>query len=217
MKVLFIFIAALFFISCSGEASRDGRDHSSMNHNSTTTNAVDHSQMDHGSMDHSKMVSSPGAKDAPQELQFIDTMIAHHKGAIEMAKLVNGRTENATLKKFADGIINAQDREVTEMMRWRGKWFEGKPAAINMDFPGMQEGMGGMDMSKLTAAKGPEFDLEFISQMIPHHQGAIKMADALKAGKQYGDLTNLAAVIKKDQSAEIEQMKKWQTEWAKTP
>ncbi len=217
MKLVSLFIVALLFIGCSSAENHDGHDHSTMNHNSMNANTVDHSQMDHGSMDHSKMESSPGSKDAPQELQFIDTMIAHHKGAIEMAKLADGRTENAILKKFAEGIVNAQDREVTEMMRWRARWFDGKPAAINMEYPGMIEGMGGMDMAKLKAAKGTEFDLEFIRQMIPHHEGAIKMADALKAGKLYSDLTNLAATIKKDQSGEIEQMKKWQTEWSQKP
>lgn len=169
--------------------------------------------MDHSTMDHSKMESSPGAAEAPQELQFIDTMIAHHQGAVEMAKLAEGRTENKQFQTFADGIINAQDREITEMRRWRAKWFDGKPAAVNMDFPGMQEGMSGMDMKKLIGLKGVEFDLEFIRQMIPHHEGALKMAEGLKAGKEYGDLSKLAETIKKDQTLEIEQMKKWQAEW----
>ena len=217
MKFVPIFLVALLFVGCLSTENQEGRDHSTIDHNSTNNTAVDHSEMDHGSMDHSKMESSPGAKDAPQELQFIDSMIAHHKGAIEMAKLANGRTENEVLKKFAEGIVNAQDREVTEMMRWRARWFDGKSAAINMEFPGMQEGMGGMDMAKLKILQGTEFDLEFIRQMIPHHDGAIKMAEGLKAGKRYSDLTNLAATIKKDQSGEIEQMKKWQTEWSQKP
>lgn len=164
-------------------------------------------------MDHSKMESSPGAAEAPQELQFIDTMIAHHQGAVDMAKLADGRTENKQFQTFADGIINAQEREITEMRRWRTKWFDGKAAAVNMSFPGMQEGMTGMDMQKLKFLKGVEFDLEFIRQMITHHEGALKMAEALKAGKQYNDLSSLAETIKKDQAVEIEQMKKWQAEW----
>lgn len=210
MRVFVITIAIIFAVSCSQHSANDGHGHG---HSSNSAANVDHSTMDHSTMDHSKMESSPGAAEAPQELQFIDTMIAHHQGAVEMAKLAKGRTENKQFQTFADGIINAQEREVTEMRRWRTKWFDGKPAAVNMDFPGMQEGMSGMDMKKLAGLKGVEFDLEFIRQMIPHHEGALKMAEALKAGKEYGDLSKLAETIKKDQTLEIEQMKKWQAEW----
>ncbi|QYU68118.1 DUF305 domain-containing protein [Leptolyngbya sp. 15MV] len=77
--------------------------------------------------------------------------------------------------------------------------------------------MDDMDLKKLGGLKGSEFDLEFIRQMIPHHEGAVKMAAALKARKEFGDLKKLAETIKKDQTGEITQMRKWQAEWEKKP
>ena len=47
----------------------------------------DHTKINHGVMDDSKMESSPGAAEAPQTLQFIDTMTANHQGAINIALL----------------------------------------------------------------------------------------------------------------------------------
>jgi uncharacterized protein (DUF305 family) len=185
----------------------------------TTNQAIDHSQMDHSdhdAMDHSAMASSPGAAQAPLELQFIDTMIAHHQGAVDMAKLVDGRTENRQMQTFADGIINAQEREIAEMTRIRSKRFANNPPALNMDFPGMREGMGGMDMKKLGTLSGTEFDIEFATQMIPHHKGAIAMSNALLAGVLDPELRKLAETIIKDQTAEIDQMQKWISEW-RTP
>jgi uncharacterized protein (DUF305 family) len=206
MKIVLVFCVIAFSISCS-ESTRET---APVNHSD-----VDHSKMDHGSMDHSTMESSPGAANAPIELQFIDTMIAHHRGAIDMAKLADGRTENRQLKSFAEGIINAQDREITVMSGWRTNWFGEKPAAVNMDFPGMRQGMNDMNISKLTTLKGVEFDLEFVRQMKSHHEGAVTMANELKSGDSYKELKQLAETIIKDQTGEIEQMNKWQAEWSK--
>src|SRR3546814_6489665 len=64
---------------------------------------------------------------------------------------------------------------------WRDRWFAEKGKAVNMDFPGMRNSMGGMDMKKLESLNGNDFDLEFLRQMIAHHEGAVNMAkDAQK-------------------------------------
>src|ERR1044071_7971328 len=131
-------------------------------------------------MNHSKMDSSPGATNAPYELQFLDTMIVHHVGAIDAAQLVATRAQHNELTELAKAIIADQQREVAEMKQWRAEWFGESQPAINMDLPGMRDGMKDMDLSKLDALKENDFDLEFIRQMIPHHEGAVNLAnDAL--------------------------------------
>ena len=161
------------------------------------------------------MESSPGAADAPHALQFIDTMIAHHEGAIDMAQLVKTRTNRDEMKKLAQNIIDEQRREIADMQAWRKDWFGDAKRAINMDFPGMRIGMGGMDYVKLAGLKSNEFDVEFIKQMIPHHEGAIEMAKALKADdEKYAELRNMAEAVIETQSAEIERMKGWLGAWS---
>ncbi|MGQ0543354.1 MAG: DUF305 domain-containing protein [Blastocatellia bacterium] len=206
MKIVLITFVFVFFTSCSSSSTES-------NHAANGNSTADHSRMDHSKMDHAKMESSPGAAEAPLELQFIDTMIVHHQGAVDMAKLAVTRAENPQLKKFAQGIVSAQEREIAEMTRWRAKWFGEKPTAINMDFPGMLEGMSNMDVKKLEKLSGKPFDLEFIQQMIPHHEGAVTMAKQIKDTDSYAELKKLAEAVIKDQSGEIEQMKKWQAEW----
>lgn len=207
MKILLITLVFVFFTSCSSHLTES-------NHAANGNAEADHSRMDHSKMDHAKMVSSAGAAEAQLELQFIDTMMVHHQGAVDMAKLAATRAQNPQLKKFAEGIISAQEREIAEMTRWRAKWFGEKPKAINMDFPGMREGMSGMDVKKLETLSGKPFDLEFLKQMIPHHEGAVTMAKQIKDADSYAELKKLAEAITKDQSGEIEQMKKWLAEWA---
>ncbi len=211
---IFLFFAFLVAGCGSQTATNDTGpvDHSNMDHST-----VDHSASDHGSMDHAKLESSPGAADAPLELQFIDSMIAHHDGAIEMAKLGTTRAGRPEMKKFMDAIIADQDRETTQMIRWRGDWHRDEKPAINMDFPGMREGMNGMDMEKLGSLSGNDFDSEFARQMIRHHEGAVMMSnyvlEATGGNAPRKELKQLAEAIVKAQTGEIEQMKKWLGEW----
>lgn len=45
---------------------------------------------------------------------FLEAMIAHHKGAIDMASMLNG-SKNAEAKKLAKDIVLAQSGEITKM------------------------------------------------------------------------------------------------------
>lgn len=206
MKFLTILVLALFLNACERPPAGN-TDHS----------AHDHTNANHGTMDHSKMESSPGAAEAPQALQFIDTMIAHHQGAVDMALLVNTRSSRPEMKEFAQKIADEQRKEITQMQAMRANWFSESKPAINMDFPGMSAGMHGMDMTKLNALKANEFDAEFIRQMIPHHEGAVEMAKALKSDEKYAELKTLADKMIADQTAEIAQMNKWLAEWGTAP
>ncbi len=55
----------------------------------------------------------------PFDLAFIDSMIPHHASAIEMASTANMRSENPEIKRLARGIIDAQSREIGEMIELR--------------------------------------------------------------------------------------------------
>ncbi len=54
---------------------------------------------------------------------FLDDMITHHQGAVDMAKLLKEGTVRPELKKFADDIITAQTGEITQMKEWNTEWF----------------------------------------------------------------------------------------------
>ena len=208
--------ALLGMSSCGTQPAADrANDHSAHNNstpdrananvNNSATGTADH---EHG-MDHSRMQSSAGASSAPFELQFLDSMIAHHQGAVEMAVLAEARAERVEVRELAASIVDEQEREIAKMAEWRNSWYDGKPEAINMEFPGMARGMEQMDTKKLESLKGSAFDTEFLRQMIPHHEGAIEMARALKNGKARAEVRELADDIVAAQEAEINQMREW--------
>jgi uncharacterized protein (DUF305 family) len=54
---------------------------------------------------------------------FLDEMIVHHEGAIEMATILLAGTKRPELIKLGNDIIVAQTREVQMMKEWRSQWF----------------------------------------------------------------------------------------------
>ena len=216
--VVILIVSALFIGCTSGgrpsNADHSGHDMSANTNSSARTATVDHNAMGHGdATNHSAMQSSPGAASAPYDLQFVDTMTAHHQGAVEMAMLAETRGQHPELKQLAANIVADQEREIAKMSKWRERLFAEKPKATNMALPGMTRGMGGMDLKKLEALKGNEFDLEFLRQMIPHHEGAVEMAKDLQKQDSYAELKELASVIVKSQESEIQQMRDWLSKW----
>jgi uncharacterized protein (DUF305 family) len=166
----------------------------------------------------SDMKSSPNAASQPYDLQFLDTMSAHHQSAIDMAKMVGGKTDNAELKAFAAKIIADQNKEIAQMKEWREKWYAGKPMAMNMEMPGMNDSMKmmmGDGMKKMEAATGKDFDIHFLDMMTPHHQGATVMAKEALTKAEHPEIKTLANQIIKAQEAEIKQMNDWKAKWSK--
>ena len=116
MKTNFCYGAILAFavvgFGCGG-STNNNTSHAGMNHNSNT--AVDHSKMDHGGTDHSMMQSSPNAASAPYDLQFLDTMIVHHQGAVDMAVPCGAKAQHGEIKTLCADIITSQQKEIAEM------------------------------------------------------------------------------------------------------
>lgn len=151
---------------------------------------------------------------------FIEEMIPHHQGAIDMAKLALEKAKNPLVKTLANNIIDSQNKEIVQMKQWYQEWF-GKEYPLDSDsmMGGMNHGtsmgmhMSGMegDMEKLKASTN--FDLEFITQMIPHHEMAVMMARMLDVSTNRTEMNKFANEIINAQTKEIDMMKQWQKDW----
>ena len=154
----------------------------------------------------------------PYDLQFIDAMVVHHQAAIDMSLPADTSALRPELRDFARKVVADQSREVELMKGWRELWYPGKPqTATIMGMPGMASSMQGMDARHMQGLKGDAFDRMYVDMMIPHHQGAVVMAEAALTKSQRPEVRSLARQIVGAQSAEIEMLNQWKANWASSP
>jgi uncharacterized protein (DUF305 family) len=84
---------------------------------STSMPGMDHSGHGSGSgmMTDADMKMLEQAKGAAFDKMWLEMMIKHHEGAVAMAKTELQKGSNADAKKLAQEIIDAQQKEITEM------------------------------------------------------------------------------------------------------
>ena len=145
----------------------------------------------------------------PTDAAFVNDMIPHHETAVEMAELAQERAEHPELRKMADDIIAAQNREIETMQSVEDDLGD---AHADGHMSG-DEHMRGMDSDMSMLRTAEEFDRAFIDMMIPHHEGAIRMAREELADGESPAIRDLAEDIVSAQEREIEQMRKWRAAW----
>jgi uncharacterized protein (DUF305 family) len=143
--------------------------------------------------------------DAPYDALFIDSMIVHHQGAIDMANQALKEATKPEIKTLAENIIKAQEAEIAQMKEWRQAWYSDLAETA-----GMEMDMGTMEVSTDTSRP---FDQRFIEAMIPHHEGAIGMAKDAQQKAEHQEIKKLADAIITAQEAEIAQMNQWLKDW----
>ena len=147
------------------------------------------------------------------DVTFMRDMIHHHDQAVQMAELVKDRTNLPELVAVAGRINASQADEIAFMQNWLRERGESVPDASmhrGMDMKGTMVGMASpADMARLATLKGSDFDRLFLTLMIAHHDGALKMVDALvkKPGSAYDPvLFQFTTDVKNGQKAEINRM-----------
>lgn len=58
----------------------------------------------------------------PYDERFLTAMIAHHRGAIQMAETIKGTATHAEITAFATKVITDQTAEITTMETWLKEW-----------------------------------------------------------------------------------------------
>lgn len=164
----------------------------------------------HGSAMGTPVQIPPGARFTEADVRFMQGMIAHHGQAIHMARLATARGASPRLLRFAQKIAQSQAAEIRLMQEWlvaNGQMAPDSGAWRGMTMPGM---LTPAQLVALEAARGAEFDAQFLVRMIQHHEGALRMvADLLATPRaaQDVDVSVLANDVETTQTAEIALMR----------
>ena len=162
---------------------------------------------------HQHMEGMPALKPIPTgamytaaDVHFMQGMIAHHGQAIHMSRLAAARGASPRVLRFAIKIDQSQEVEIRQMQEWLREKGQAAPEAESwrtMSMPGM---LTAEQLARLDSAKGREFDREFLTLMIQHHQGALRMVADLFATPRAAQDVNVsvfATDVEVTQTAEI--------------
>lgn len=147
------------------------------------------------------------------EAGFVRDMSVHHAQAVRMAEAVRDRTEDPAIRVLATDVVLTQQAEIGQMRGWLEVW--GLPASSSeppmawMGHPttGPMPGMATPeDLARLHQVSAEEADEQFLRLMIPHHQAAIPMAEAVLERTDRPEVRRLAQKIVTSQQAEIRGM-----------
>ncbi|WP_235401484.1 DUF305 domain-containing protein [Rubrobacter aplysinae] len=154
----------------------------------------------------------PGENSA--EAGFARDMSAHHAQAVEMAQIVQENTDDPEVTNLATDITLTQQSQIGRMQGWLSLW--GLPlsgsgermAWMGSEMDGRMPGMASSEkLNELRNAEGEEAERLFLQLMIPHHEAAIPMAEAVMERSDKRTVTELAQAIIASQRAEIQTMR----------
>jgi uncharacterized protein (DUF305 family) len=156
---------------------------------------------------------------------FTAMMIPHHEGAIEMAQAELQHGRNQKLLRISQEIVVEQLQEIAAMRlaigepaspTWVTNGVHDAPAGAPShkanpggDAPFVSRLSAAMDKMMTAMAVKPmgDVDRDFVAMMVPHHQGAIDMAQAELQYGQNPQLKTIAQEIIVDQIQEIALMR----------
>ena len=176
--------------------------------------------MDHSDMGHGEEMGSGDMAQMSREMvmpngeysdkAFIDAMVPHHEGAVEMAEVALENAEHPEIRNVAEDIVSSQRAEIRMFGEIRREKYGSAEGQMEMDEMDMQA-MGMSDPEEL--AQADPFDKAFINDMIPHHESAIAMAEVAREKTDDPEIREIAEDIVTAQEREIAQMKEWRKEW----
>jgi len=169
-------------------------------------------------MDHQRMAGMDMPVTIPKDalyteadVRFMQGMIAHHAQAIYMSRMATAHGATPRVLKFANKIDQSQQAEIRLMQEWLRANDQIAPdtsAWRHMTMPGM---LTAQQLTELDSAKGPAFDRTFLTLMIQHHEGALRMVKDLFANPRAAqdvDVSVFANDVQTVQTAEIGAMER---------
>lgn len=140
---------------------------------------------------------------------FIVCMIPHHQAAIYMCENLLQYTNYAPLIRISDNIIKMQTKGIEQM-----KYILSTTSGYINSMQNVKNYMNeyliitkDMVNKMRNSLRSQNINLNFTSEMIPHHEGAIEMCNNLLKYRIDPRLKNVALSIIKEQSNGVEELK----------
>lgn len=132
---------------------------------------------------------------------FLRMMSDHHKGLIAMAHPTIESKENLSVKPDARQLDKKQDAELEKMITMLDKQY-------NDDYTPKIIPDNQQMVDELKGKSGKDYSRTFLTNVIKHHEQAIKMIDDYLPKAKNAQLKSMAEKMKTDQTQEIAKFQK---------
>ncbi len=140
---------------------------------------------------------------------FVAMMVPHHQGAIDMAEAELSYGHNELLRRLAQEIIVTQQEEIAEMrLALVSAAASLSTGSVEASFLAKTDAAMARMMAGMKIKPSNDVDRDFVAMMVPHHQGAIDMAEAELSYGHSEPLRGLAQEIIATQEQEIAVMRR---------
>lgn len=140
-----------------------------------------------------------GRPDRTLDLRYINAMIAHHRGAILLAKQAE-QSERAEVKDLALAIQKGEPVLIEELYRWKRDWYRDRRLVPDP----LVAKLGDYDAT---------FDLRFLNALIAHHESGILMTKEVRLKSSRNAVLDNADAVETFLSGGLVMLKGWRSEW----
>lgn len=143
---------------------------------------------------------SLGRADRTFDLRYINTMIAHHRGAMLLAEQLGKNTTRPELKGLSENILKDEPKAIDELYAWKKEWYGDTkivrdPVVANL------------------GPAGDSFDLRFLNAIIAHHEAGIEMTKETRLKSSRAEILNNADAVEAFLSNGLQTLKGLRSTW----
>jgi len=155
-----------------------------------------------------------GMEEAPKtgdpSLDFLYEMIPHHEAAVSMSENIMKYGHNEQVKQLAANIIRDQLEGIGKMEALKEK-IKMNPQVNMQAEEAYLKAYNNIYKTMITAMQDAKptgnIDKDFLEEMIPHHEGAIKMSQNIMKYTQNNELKTILQNIITTQQKQLTEMK----------
>lgn len=140
-----------------------------------------------------------GTADRLVDLRYVNAMIAHHRGAMLLAKQAEQSTRPEILS-LAAAIQKDEPKLIDELYQWKREWYRD---ARKVKDP----------LSVRIGAYDEKLDLRFLNALIAHHEAGISMTQEIRTKSSRTEVLNNADAVENFLKTTLVTLKEWRNAW----
>lgn len=140
-----------------------------------------------------------GAADRLVDLRYLNAMIAHHRGAILLAKQAE-QSQRSEIQSLAAAIQTDEPKLIAELYQWKKDWYR-DTRHVRDPLPAR---IGSYD---------EKMDLRFLNALIAHHEAGILMTKEIRTKSNRVEVLNNADAVENFLKTTLATLKEWRKAW----